>query len=910
MAIDFTKPIMLILLPIIMVFIIFACKGASKGFKKNLQTVVRSMVCLLLILALAGTSIKTYTDTTTTIFAADLSASLNDAKSTSTEYIKEAIKHKSEKDLAGVVAFGGNAVVEVSPANEINLNGFNAYIEEEATNIDKALKIASGLIDQNSEKRIVLISDGNETTLQVLKQASSLKAQGIVVDGVLLENTIAQEVQITSLITPNYMDKNTQYDIEVLAHSLTDTQAVLKVLKGNTLAVNQSVSLRKGENRFLFSDTSAEGGGIIYRAEIEAEEDTLYENNKAYSYTYVEDTPAVLIIENADNSGLEVQKLLEGSKVKTKLIESSEAPNSIEDLNLWDAVVVADVSAEELSQEFLTSLEAFVKTTGGGFIVTGGENSYALGGYTGTMLEDILPVTMELETEGEKPDLGMIMVIDHSGSMSDSSYGVTRMEMAKEAAMRAVEVMEAKDSIGVIAFDSEPTWSVELQKIGENADSIVNSIGGIQPQGGTSILPALDEAFNILSKADTKLKHIILLTDGQAEQSGYDGLVEKMKAAGITLSTVAVGSGADVNLLSDLAKKGNGRYYFTNEFTNLPQIFTKETTIAGKEYINNRSFYPQAKDSSQILSGIDEVAQLKGYIGTTAKPRADAVLISDTEEPVLCTWQYGLGRTAAWTSDMSGRWTEDWLASNQGTQIIRNLVSWVMRSQVSSEIQFSGEKNSDTSIITASMPYNSNVSQVSAVVLSADGKETLLEMKAAAPGVYSGEATGISEGGYIISLSLTMKDGSVETERGGFNIQYPTEYDLRNFSGGRDLMEKLTAQTGGRMLTSPKEVFSEKIRTAYTDKDLNTMLITAALLLFLFDVAIRRFGFIAEKLEKLWRGFFRKKTKTPVKFQLEKPVLVDEEKKKEIKKVIKENPQAQQKKESTASMLVNKKKKR
>lgn len=901
---------MLIFLPLIIIFIIFVAKGASNGFKKILQTIVRSAICLLLILAVAGMSIKTYTDTTTTIFAADLSASLNDAESTTAEYIKEAIKHKSKNDLSGVVAFGGNAVVEVSPANEINLNGFNAYIEEDSTNIEKAIKIASGLIEQSSEKRIVLITDGNETESQVLKQASSLSAQGIVVDGVLLENTIEKEVQITSLITPNYMDKNTKYDIEVVANSLTDTQAVLKVFKGKTLAVNQSVSLRKGENRFLFSDISAEGGGIIYRAEIEAEADTLYENNKAYSYTYVEDTPAVLIIENNDNSGREMQKILDGSKVKTKLIKSSEAPKSIEDLNLWDAVVLADVSAEELNQEFLTSLEAFVKTTGGGFIVTGGENSYALGSYTGTVLEDILPVTMELETEGEKPDLGMVMVIDHSGSMSDSNYGVSRMEMAKEAAMRAVEVMEAKDSIGVVAFDSEPTWTVELQKIGENTNSIVNKIGGIQPQGGTSILPALDEAFNVLSKADTKLKHIILLTDGQAEQSGYDGLLEKMKAAGITLSTVAVGSGADVNLLSDLAKKGNGRYYFTNEFTNLPQIFTKETTIAGKEYINNRSFYPQSQDGSQILSGIDAVAQLKGYIGATVKPRADAVLVSDTEEPILCTWQYGLGRTVAWTSDMSGRWTDEWLASNEGTQIIRNIVSWVMRSQVSAEIEFSGEKSGDISIITASMPYNSNVSQVSANVVSADSKETKLEMKAVAPGIYRGETTGISEGGYIISLSLTMKDGSIETQRGGFNIQYPSEYDLRKFSHGRELLEKLTAQTGGRMLTSPQEVFSEKIRTSYTDKDLSTILIVAALVLFLFDVAIRRFSVISEKLEKLSRLIFKKKTKIAVKTEFEKTVKQPEEKKEEIKKDIKKNTDESTKIQSTASILASKKKKR
>lgn len=910
MAIDFTKPIMLILLPIIGAFVLLVAKKGTKGFKRNLQSMVRGTVCLLLVLAVAGMSVKTYTDTTTTIFAADLSASLNDAKSTSAEYIKEAIKHKSEKDQAGVVAFGGNAVVEVSPANEINLSGFNAYVDEEATNIDKAIKIASGLIDQSSEKRIVVISDGNETTSQVLKQASSLKAQGIVVDGVLLENTVNQEVQITNLITPNYMDKNTQYDIEVVAHSLTDTKAHLKVFKGNTMAVNQSVNLSKGENRFLFSDISAEGGGIIYRAEIEADADTLYENNKAYSYTYVEDTPAVLIIENANNSGREIQKLLEGSKVQTKRIASSEAPQNIENLNLWDAVVLADVSAEDLTQGFLTSLEAFIKTTGGGLISTGGENSYALGSYSGTVLEDILPVTMELETEGEKPDLGMIMVIDHSGSMSDSSYGVSRMEMAKEAAMRAVEVMEAKDSIGVIAFDSVPTWCVELQKIGDNTNSIVNSIGEIQPRGGTSILPALNEAYTALSQANTKLKHIILLTDGQGEERGYDGVVDKMKDAGITLSTVAVGSGADVNLLSDLAQKGNGRYYFTNEFTNLPQIFTKETTLAGKEYINNREFYPQAQDASQILSGIDSVAQLKGYIGTTAKPRADAVLVSDTEEPILCTWQYGLGRTAAWTSDLSGKWTDEWLASNEGSQIIRNLVSWVMRSSVSAEIEFNGEKKGDISIITASMPYNSNVSQVDAVVVSADGQETQLGMKAVAPGVYSGEAVDMREGGYIISLSMTMKDGSVETERGGFNIQYPQEYDLRHFSDGKDLLEKLTSQTGGRMLTSPEEVFSERIRTAYTSKDLSTALMVLALLLFLLDVAMRRFSILSEKLERIWLKITGKRVKKTEKEVFQKPVEPTEEKEQGNKKIEKEKTETTQKRPSTASVLANKKKRR
>ena len=271
----------------------------------------------------------------------------------------------------------------------------------------------------------------------------------------------------------------------------------------------------------------------------------MVENNKAFSYTYVEDIPSVLIIENSEESGRELGKILEKSNVMVKRILAEEAPLNIEQLNLWDSVILADISAESLPEEFLTDLEAFVKTAGGGLIAIGGENSFALGGYRSTILEEILPVSMELETEGEKPDLGMVMVIDRSGSMTDSQYGLSRMEMAKEAAMRATEVMGGEDTIGVIAFDDRPLWAVPIQKIGSNSKSISEQIGKIQPGGGTSILPALKEGFNSLKTVDTKTKHIILLTDGQAEQTGYDSLIENMKENGITLSTVAVGGGAD-----------------------------------------------------------------------------------------------------------------------------------------------------------------------------------------------------------------------------------------------------------------------------------------------------------------------------------------------------------------------------
>lgn len=904
MGISISNPAALVLLPAAIGFIWFAARK-DKSFKSRFISAVRSIICMLLIFALSGLGINVYTDVSTTIFAADISDSINSRQKDAEKFIKDALANKSDKDYAGVIAFGGSAVVEINPAKEIFIENFTSFAEKDATDIDKALKTAVSIMSDETEKRVVLISDGLETQGEAEKSAANLFNNGVAVDAYMLESNITDEVQAAGISTPPYMDKNTMYDIEASVFSMKETAGALRIYKGSSLAVEEKVNLRKGENNFIFSDISNEGGGIIYRLEIEAEEDTFYENNKAYSYTYVEDTPKALIVENKDGSGRELRKILESSKLKVEVISESEAPKSVEGLNIFDAVILADISAENLSGGFMDALESFVKTAGGGLLTTGGENSYGLGGYKGTALERILPVDMDLETEGEKPDLGMVMVIDRSGSMAESSYGLSRMEMAKEAAVRAVETMEEADSVGVIGFDDKPVWYAEMQKIGGNKAAISEEIGKIQSAGGTSILPALEEAYNVLSKTDCKTKHIILLTDGQAETSGYDSLIGKMKESGITLSTVAVGSGADTALLESLALNGGGRYYFTNAFTDLPQIFTKETSLAGKEYIKNGNFYPKAGDTSAILDGIEETAQLSGYIRTTPKPRADVVLKSDDDEPILASWQYGLGRAASWTSDANGRWSGEWLGSDAGVNVLKNTVSWIMRSNISREVVFSARKSGEDAVVTASMPYDENIKSVTAVIAGADNSEITVDMKSVSPGIYEGTAEGIGEGGYIISLLESMKDGTSRVERGGFNIPYSKEYDMAGIEKGKALIERLVSKTGGRMLSDPTDVFEAKHESVFKTMDLFMPFVALALILLLFEIAFRRFSVLSESVEKAFLSI-AKHNKKHKDMQISEPVNQER-----IKKEDKRTPEPQmEEKESTLDMLIKSKKKR
>lgn len=851
MNIEMYHMIWLVLLPFVIGWVWYQAKKGrfSSGFQKKLYISLRTVICLLLILAMTEPNLIWTSRETTTIFAIDRSASAADCLAEETAFLQAAQENRTKKDSAGILSFGAGSMVEQMPSKESDLTAplFSA-VDEGGSDLAGALRLASSMMSERGAKRVVLLSDGNETTGDVLAQADLLAQQGAVLDVYLLQKEEKPEVQLTNMELSPVISKNTRYEIGLQIDATVDTEATVRLYKENSLIAEEQVNIRSGESRMVFSDLTKEGGAVTYRAEIESKDDTLTQNNRVYAYTYIEDVPRILIIEQ-ENSGRQWAALLSGSQVAVEQIDAPSAPVAQDILSKYDGIILADVSMEMLPKGWAEAAETYVRTTGGGILVSGGENAFALGGYKDTVLEEMLPVDMDLKTEGQEPDLTMIMVVDRSGSMEGGSYGITRIDMAKEAVIRSLANFQEGDRVGVIAFDEKANWVVEPQEVTAHQKEMENAVAQIQAMGGTSILPALQMAYDAMMEENTKQKHILLLTDGQAEQTGYEKLLGQMEENGITLSTVAVGEESDQRLLELLAEKGKGRYYYTDVFSDLPEIFAKETVLAGKEFLNNRSFYPEEKDASVILDGIDAVPKLHGYVATTAKSRADTILISDEEEPILAAWQYGLGRTAVWTSDVDGRWTSDWLASSEGAAILKNTVSWVLKSPIDESLRLTAQAGQENTSLRLEMPYDEQIQQVAATVIENNGKQHEVTFSMTKPGVYEGVLPTAAEGAYVAAVQKEKKDGTKEVSNTGFHISYAAEYDMTKGGDGEEVLRQAAQRTGGRVLSSGAEVFRGEVPEADSVHPLQKIFLVLALILFLLDIALHRFTVLTSRLE-------------------------------------------------------------
>jgi hypothetical protein len=452
--------------------------------------------------------------------------------------------------------------------------------------------------------------------------------------------------------------------------------------------------------------------------------------------------------------------------------------------------------------------------------------------------------------------LALVLLIDRSGSMATADTGdrrASRLDLAKEGAIQAIETLRGGDQAGVIAFDTSARWINEIQTLGGPRDvqAVSARVSTIQLGGGTDFYEPLDAAYRALLRTQARVKHVILLTDGEAPESRLPQLLAAMRRAGITVSTVGVSgdiSGNGRAVLERIARAGQGRAYFTNTASAVPQIMTQEARLAGQSDKQERDFRPSLVTPAPAVRGLapSDLPQLHGYVRTAPKPGADVVLASDLNEPILAEWQYGLGRALAWTSDSGagpGAWARDWGDTDQFRRLWAQAVRWTLPAPGNPDLRVSVQGDGERATVRADAvgPDGGfrNLLQTWVDVSPPAGGGRRIPLPQTAPGHYEGQFALSGPGVY--ALQVTQQDDAgavVAAETTGYALPYAPEYAAT--PANRVLLERLAAATGGPVLDRPAEAWRRDTGHAWRLQDVWPDALAVALGLFVADVAARR----------------------------------------------------------------------
>ncbi len=808
---------------------------------------VRSLFVLGIAVALARPSTVSERSRVATVFLVDVSDSMSDAQlGRAKQVIDQALAEKPTDDEVSVVTFarrprridldGGKAptLVRHSPRGEA---------ASAATDVQAALQLAYGLFPTGYVRRAVIVSDGIETDGDLLAEAYRAKAFGVRVGYHLFKEEQKKEILVRSLTLPEEVRVGDPFELTAEVWSTHADHASMTLYQDdfiNGLDGHKVLDLVPGKNVIKWKSKVERAGFVSYRMELgKVGQDTEKQNNQGLAAAVVKGRPRVLLVEGEPQYKDYFVNAMKHENIDVDARGPLGVPSSVKDLEKYDAFILSDVPAQFVGLNQMAAIEQYVKSVGGGFIAVGGQDSFGSGGYNGTRLEKLLPVRFDSEKKRDTPALALILVIDRSGSMSGEP-----MELAKEAARATAHVLDPQELLGVVAFDNQPTVVVRLQRAA-NRMRIENDIARIQPGGGTSILPALQEAYQILGPVPAKVKHVILFSDGQANIDGIADAVEEAHAQKITTSAIGLGD-ADRSLLQMIAERGEGRFYMTQDATQVPKLFVKETSEVQKSTLVEDYVKAHIAKNVEMVHGTDveNAPYLRGYVSTKAKPLSEVVLVSDTSEPLLARWRQGLGWVVAWTSDVKNRWSVDWLRWNGYPKFWAQVVRTSMKHRVLQSFDLSATVGPGTAevVVDAVGRDDKFINELDTTLEIVDplhpGQKRSIPMVQAAPGRYQADFSIERYGSFLLKAVHKLKGNTVAESTGSVSFPFPPEY--LGQPPDEERLKLVADVSGGWKAPTPEQLFDAGGETMQFHQDLWPYVVLLLLGLYLLDVLLRR----------------------------------------------------------------------
>ena len=776
------RPLIWIVVPLLLLFG-FRHSLVDQPMRQRIASfALRSLGILLLIFAMCRPYWGTEREDLHVVFLVDVSQSVDLASvSLALDEIQNSIERLERRDSWSLflVAGGVQNFTSIDSARSLLSEWKDTFADAEfrsESRLADAIRETRFAFPAGKSHRIVLFSDGQETRGPLTTVLIQLREEDIDLRIRQLDGLKHSEASVLAVnpSTANAFDGEVvRIGVDLMSNEAMN--ATVRIVHKGVSIQEQNVSLKEDETTTAYFDIEMTTSGTsIWTAELIPERDHFPLNNQLDCTINVRGKARVLVLHSESSELRGISRALREQDIDVDVRGEFGLPEDLQGMLAFDAIVIANLPATSMSPRQMETLKRYVSEFGGGLAMLGSDNSFGLGGYYKTPVEEVLPLVSRFEKEKEKPSLAMVLVIDKSGSMQ----GVP-IALARQAAKSAVELLGPRDTIGVVGFDSNPFVICEMRSATES-DAIQASIDSLAAGGGTYMFTGMVTGKDMLENATAKIRHMIVLSDGHTQPADHEGLVQGMADAGMTVSTVALG-GADRQLLSGLAELGRGRYYETSDPANVPQIFTKETMQASKSAIKEDLFGSVVVGDHPLLSGYRD-AELPfslGYVMTEAKPTAQVLLVTETGDPLLAVSRFGLGTGLAFTSDLSERWGGEWLAWDDCGKFWAQALRGVIRKTDSAGMQVTQSivGNRWQLDISRVAPDGSPISEIQwdAAAMNNVGKELEADVREVGLGRYRLNVP-LEDSD---QLTLRLRDTDYGKQRVlTYNRPYPPEYRL------------------------------------------------------------------------------------------------------------------------------------
>jgi len=768
------------------------------------------------------------------------------------QFVASTMSKKPEGDQAGLVVFGRNSAVELPPAEVTPLEDgilLNSLIDRDATNLEQSLSLAAAMLPAENRGRIVLISDGTETAGDLRGILEELKSREIAVDVMPITYSYESEVWVEQLELPRNVKLGEPYEADVVISSLQGGSGKLVLKENDRPIAERDITFPAGKSRYTFPIFLRSSGYYEYSATVVVDQgdDSWKENNTVLNYLFVEGEGKVLVVTDPRGNPADHESLVRAIRENQRSVDVQNAyefPRDALSLMSYDLVIFVNVGVEAFDVVQMGALQDSVENLGIGFLMVGGPNSFGPGGYRKTVIEEILPVEMDITKKKVLPK-GALAIILHTCEFPEGNT------WGKRITKQAIKVLHPQDEVGVLVYGSTgEQWLFELTPAREYA-SLATKINGAVIGDMPSFASTMSMGLAGLKKSDASAKHMIIISDGDPQPPSPKTLAD-FKSSQITISTISIfpHGGREVQIMQQIASATGGRYYFPDDPSLLPSIFIKESNTLKRTMIQNETVQPEVGFPSPILKGLDGLPPLHGYVLTTAKPRAETILqtppkIDKTGEgeidPLLVVYKRGLGTTAAFTSDLSTNWGKDWVNWESYRAFVQQLVTRISRVHRKGQLRLwsYAEGGRGTVVVEDFHPDATPLNLVAVVAGPHDRAPESLVLKQVGPTRYQASFPLWGKGRYQVRAT-GEGDGRKETTHGGLIVSYSPEY--LKFNSDPLLLQEIVDRTGGQMLdptTKPEQIYNRRKPKSSSRQVFDWFLVGLACLVPL-DVAIRR----------------------------------------------------------------------